>query len=90
MPHIAKNPTEKTLLDAAPELPTETPTAAYRSACLSAATGFEDIPVFQRQDLPAGFRLVGPAIVEQADTTTMIYPDHRAEVDRFGNLIIDL
>ena len=53
-------------------------------------TGFESVPVYQRSELSAGFELIGPAIVEQADTTTLIYSGHAARVDEYGNLIIDL
>jgi len=34
----------------------------------------------------AGDRIVGPAIVEQYDTTTIVPPDFVIEVDRYGNL----
>jgi N-methylhydantoinase A len=33
-------------------------------------------------------KFCGPAIVEQADTTTVIEPGWRAEVDDRGNLIL--
>ena len=42
--------------------------------------------VFERARLGAGDRLVGPAIVEQPDTTVLVPIDHVASVDRFGNL----
>jgi N-methylhydantoinase A len=83
-----RDPDEKTLLDSGVDLPKGQPTSTQRSACLTAEKGFEKIPVFKRTELPAGFELKGPAIVEQADTTTLIYPGHTATVDPFGNLII--
>lgn len=46
------------------------------------------VPVFARPALRGGHRLGGPAIVDQADATTVIPPGHAAEVDRFGNLVI--
>ena len=42
--------------------------------------------VFERENLGAGDRLVGPAIVEQPDTTVLVPSGHVADVDRFGNL----
>jgi N-methylhydantoinase A len=42
--------------------------------------------VFDRDALGRGARLVGPAIVEQPDTTVLIPGEHVGEVDRFGNL----
>ena len=58
--------------------------------CLSAAEGYRDTPVYQREALPVGFRFAGPAIVEQPDTTTLIHPGQTAEVDRFANMVIEL
>jgi N-methylhydantoinase A len=44
--------------------------------------------VYQRATLGRGDRLVGPAIVEQPDTTALVPSGDVAEVDRFGNLLI--
>jgi N-methylhydantoinase A len=44
--------------------------------------------VYQRRDLRAGQHLDGPAIVEQEDTTTLVPAGFRAEVDPYGNLVI--
>ncbi len=49
-----------------------------------------DTPVYQRDALPAGGSFSGPAIVDQSDSTTVVPPGSRAEVDRFLNLIIRL
>jgi N-methylhydantoinase A/oxoprolinase/acetone carboxylase beta subunit len=38
--------------------------------------------------LPSGATVSGPAIIEQADTTTVIPPGYGAVVDRSGNLRI--
>jgi N-methylhydantoinase A len=51
-----------------------------------AASGFVDTPVFARHTLCAGHAITGPAIVEQLDTTTVIYPGQQATVDAYGNL----
>jgi N-methylhydantoinase A len=48
-----------------------------------------DAAVYLRRDLRAGHRLDGPAIVEQEDTTTLVPAGFRAEVDPFGNLVIE-
>jgi N-methylhydantoinase A len=42
--------------------------------------------IYDRARLPLGARLPGPAIVEQADTTTVIPPGVTALVDDAGNL----
>jgi len=41
-------------------------------------------------ELKAGNRLVGPAIVNQYDSTTVIPPGVEAHVDRFGNIVIEV
>jgi N-methylhydantoinase A len=48
-----------------------------------------DAAVYDRADLGAGARFVGPAIVEQYDTTTFITPGWTVEVDAYGNLIAE-
>jgi N-methylhydantoinase A len=48
-----------------------------------------DAAVYDRRDLLAGQHLLGPAIVEQEDTTTLVPAGFRAAVDPFGNLVIE-
>ena len=49
-----------------------------------------DLPakIYDREKLRAGDRIAGPAIVTEMDSTTLILPDHYAEVDRIGSLLI--
>jgi len=47
-----------------------------------------DTPIYARNDLAPGMQLDGPAIVEQADTTTVIEPDMALTVDKIGNLLV--
>jgi N-methylhydantoinase A len=49
---------------------------------------WHDTPVYQRERLAVGVRFNGPAIVEQLDSTTVVEPGDRVEVDALGNLII--
>ena len=44
--------------------------------------------IYRRLDLPVGAEIVGPAVLEQPDTTTWIEPGFRAVVDDLGNLIV--
>ncbi len=37
-------------------------------------------------DLPAGARIEGPAIIDQLDSTTVVPPGWRAEVDEWLNI----
>ncbi len=50
---------------------------------------FVDAPVYRRDILLTGMEIEGPAVIEQTDTTTLLWPGFRAKVDRYGNLIID-
>ena len=49
-----------------------------------------DTPVFDRSRLWTGAEIVGPAIVEQLDATTVVHPGDRARVDAHANLNITL
>ncbi|HEU0164206.1 MAG TPA: hypothetical protein VFQ54_04120, partial [Thermomicrobiales bacterium] len=52
------------------------------------ADGFVSTPLYDRSSLLPGNELVGPAIVDQLDATTVILPGQRAVVDLYRNLII--
>jgi len=45
-------------------------------------------PVFQRDELTRGAQITGPAIVEQVDSTTVVPPGARAEIDEWLNIRI--
>jgi N-methylhydantoinase A/oxoprolinase/acetone carboxylase beta subunit len=47
-----------------------------------------DAPVYRREKLRKGNVIEGPAIIEQLDSTTVLLPRQRAEVVRFGTIII--
>jgi N-methylhydantoinase A len=49
---------------------------------------FVDTPVYDRSTLVEGQALRGPAVVEQEDTTTVVYPGQRADVDAWDNLVL--
>ena len=62
--------------------------ASRRPVWFDAAAAGVDTPVYERSDLPAGFVLTGPAVVEQVDSTVVIPPGMTAEVDKYLNIII--
>jgi N-methylhydantoinase A len=45
-------------------------------------------PIFERERLFPGNRILGPAVVEQADATTMIPPGFVAVTDGYGRLVM--
>ena len=51
-------------------------------------SGWQETPIYHRDNLPPGSEFDGPAIVEQLDTTTVIEPDCHVTVDSDGNLIV--
>jgi N-methylhydantoinase A len=64
-----------------------TPTTT-RAACFDPARGFVDTSIYRREDLGPGELVAGPAVVEEYGATVPLLPGFRAEVDRFGNLIV--
>jgi N-methylhydantoinase A len=45
-------------------------------------------PVYPRETLPAGFRITGPALIEEHGTTTVLYAGDQCRVASSGELII--
>ena len=54
------------------------------------ATDACDVPVFRRGDLEPGMRIAGPAVIEETTSTTVLYPEQRAEVDEYLNIEVAL
>jgi N-methylhydantoinase A len=49
---------------------------------------FRDTPVYDRAVSPPGFRLDGPAVVEEFGSTTVVFPGQTLDVDPHGILIV--
>jgi N-methylhydantoinase A len=67
-----------------------TPTPIQTRSVYFSGQGFGPTPVYARATLQATHVLPGPAIVEQLDATTVIFPGQEAVVDLYGNLLIHL
>ncbi len=50
--------------------------------------GGEAVSLYQRDALPAGFELAGPAIIAERVATTWVARGWRCQVDRYGNLLL--
>ncbi len=50
--------------------------------------GFVETPCYARDRLGPGMAFAGPAIIDQDDATTVLFPSFRAQVDLAGNLIL--
>jgi N-methylhydantoinase A len=59
-----------------------------RDVCFDASVGVTPTPVYDRSLLGSGHAIVGPAIIEQVDSTTVVYPSQRAIVDAYMNLVV--
>ena len=67
------------------------PKAAFtgdRAVFFNEAGAFVETPTYNRDALLAGNRLLGPALVEEHASTTVLLPDDILEVDELGNLVI--
>jgi N-methylhydantoinase A len=68
--------------------------AGGTSAPLTRAVYFQeagkrvDTPVFKRADLPPGFTAVGPAVIEEYGTSTVIAPGDPFSIGRLGEIRI--
>ena len=60
-----------------------------RPVYFAEASGFVDCPIYDRYALPGGAAFVGPAIVEEFDSTTVVHPGFDVRVDDLGNLVIE-
>jgi N-methylhydantoinase A len=49
---------------------------------------FRETPIYERTSLPAGFRLNGPAVIEEFGSTTVVFPGQSLTVDEHGVLIV--
>jgi len=79
-PHEKYNPVRGTVKDA----------VSGRRKVWFPETGFVATPVYDRERLPAGCRITGPAIVEQMDTTTVVPPRAKLASDKLGYLHLEL
>ena len=67
----------------------EPPVRSFRNVHFD-DSGLVQTKIVDRQSLLAGHRITGPAIVEQLDTTTPVFPGDRAHLDVAGSLIIEI
>jgi N-methylhydantoinase A len=51
---------------------------------------FVETLIYERDRLLAGNRLIGPALVEEYASTTVVHPEDTLDVDTFGNLVIEI
>ena len=50
---------------------------------------FRTTPIYDRSTLSAGFRLDGPAVIEEFGSTTVVFPGQQLTVDAHGILLVE-
>jgi N-methylhydantoinase A len=66
------------------------PESASHRRVWFAADAPQDTPVYDRATLEPSDMIAGPAVIEQLDSTTLLFPGDRATVDPYLNLIVDI
>lgn len=64
--------------------------APWRRRKVSLRSGVQDLPVWRRRDLPIGFNLSGPAVVEESSSSLVLGPGDRAEIAEGSLLVVTL
>jgi N-methylhydantoinase A len=59
-----------------------------RDVYFRSAGGWLATTLYERSSLPVGASFEGPAVIEEAMSTTLVHPGHACEVDEYGNLIL--
>jgi N-methylhydantoinase A/oxoprolinase/acetone carboxylase beta subunit len=62
----------------------------HREVWFAETRGFRRTPVFNRYAARPGMRLAGPAVFEERESTFVVPPDSRIEVDGGLNLVVSL
>ncbi|MSO76226.1 MAG: hydantoinase/oxoprolinase family protein [Alphaproteobacteria bacterium] len=81
-------------LDAKPALPRQSQTGSLAGARMGKrqvafAAKFETTEIYDRERLPLGQPLRGPALIEEAGTTTVVPPGFTLRADDLGNLVLE-
>jgi N-methylhydantoinase A len=87
----ASGPPSPVALTAAP-LSSASPEAAVKGSrdVYFPAGGYTSTPVYDRERLMPGVRLSGPAIIEERESTAVLWLGDTASVDAYGSLIIEI
>jgi N-methylhydantoinase A/oxoprolinase/acetone carboxylase beta subunit len=59
-----------------------------RRMFFEARRGLVDCPAYERAEIATGQRIVGPAVVEDRDSTAVVPPRWAAGLDPLGNLVV--
>ncbi len=87
-PHIqnivTSHATDKTIAS----LQTEKQQPDHRAVLFEPDLGFQNVPVYNHYTLLAGFETSGPAIIEEAESTSVVLPNWSAKMNDEGSLVL--
>ena len=83
-----KNPSLSLPKEAKPVRPGDPQRKGTRKVYFEDA-GWQEIPVFERDALPVGSKILGPCIVEEQISTTLIPEGYCGLIDEYRNIIIE-
>ncbi|MHA2406747.1 MAG: hydantoinase/oxoprolinase family protein, partial [Candidatus Hermodarchaeia archaeon] len=86
---IAQEPMPVPQLKDIPKQVGDPPIRTKREAYFEELEQTIDTPIYERSSLGIGAQIIGPAIIEQLDSTTVIHPKTKASVHRGGNIIME-
>lgn len=72
------------------EKPLKDAQIAERKVFFEQDDDYVETPIFKRERLKTGNVINGPAVIEQYDATTVIYPEWTALVDGFENVVLSM
>ena len=59
-----------------------------RATSTALAPAWRETAVYQRERLPVGIDIAGPAAINEMSATTLFFPGQTGRVDPWGNLIV--
>ncbi|HUY06213.1 MAG TPA: hydantoinase/oxoprolinase family protein [Acidimicrobiales bacterium] len=63
---------------------------SYRKVCLEDSTSVVECPVYHRAALAPGQTVIGPAVIEEYASTTVLFPSDEAMVAETGELVVSI
>jgi N-methylhydantoinase A len=77
-------PAQGELAVAAPTKPSAPKPKTWRQAFDPQSGEFQKVPIYWRDDLAPGASIIGPAVIAETDTSTVVSPSFDAQIDKFG------
>jgi N-methylhydantoinase A len=82
-------PAQGELASAVSTRPSEPKARARRPLFDPQAGEFQHVPIYWRRDLAPGAKIIGPAVIAEDDTSTVVSPLFEAQVDKFGYIALN-